>query len=655
MFRLFIIVLFLNLSIVVLGQTSKRVLKYRAQQNIEQEDYIEAAKYYDTIIQRDSTDYQILEIYSKILIKTKYFVKANLILKKIISLSNKQINKQNTLLQLAYVNKQLGKYTEALNYLNNCSSELKKSNDLKSLNKVIREIESCQWAIMNLPDKVEYSIHKIHGISNEDSEFGHAVVGPLLIISALKCENCNDSIGFSKEGYTNKLYSILKENGSELKEVKTINSSTNHTANGTFSLDKKKFYFSSCNNLSHNKKCKLLVSNYKNGEWSIPDTLNGEINDSNFTYTMPSFAKIQGKDYLFFCSDTKNSIGGLDIYIGLINQNSIKEIKPIKYINSTEDDVTPFFDAENSTLYFASSWLNGFGGYDIFKTTFTPNKINKIENLGIPFNSSNNDLYPIKDSLNYYITSNRNHTSENKTCCNDIYLVKPIEKQIEEPFILQKKKEQTVPISVNSNNKPSKNIEKLEQLIPISLYFHNDIPNPKSNDSITKKNYLETFEEYIQLLPTYQSNYSAGLQNEKKINAELEIQTFFIENIQKGKEDLDEFLDILILELKKGEHFELTFKGYASPLSKDDYNKLLSKRRISAVKNYISFYKNGVFLNYIITDKNGETSLSYKEESFGEYLTDKLVSDNPNDKKNSIFSKKAALERKVQIIGFKIK
>ena len=142
MFRLFIIVLFLNLSIVVLGQTSKRILKYRAQQNIEQEDYIEAAKYYDSIVQRDSTDYQTLQTYSEILIKTKYFVKADLILKKIISLSNKQINKQNLLLQLAYVNKQLGKYTEALNYLNNCSSEIKKSNDLKALNKVTREIES---------------------------------------------------------------------------------------------------------------------------------------------------------------------------------------------------------------------------------------------------------------------------------------------------------------------------------------------------------------------------------------------------------------------------------------------------------------------------------------------------------------------------------
>jgi hypothetical protein len=654
MFRLFIIIVFLHFYTINFAQTSKRELNYLLEQNLEQEDYFEAAKYCDSLMQKDSIDYTILETYVNILIEIKDFKKADILLNKICALHNDKLN-YNLLFKLGLVNQQLGKYEESLNFFNRTLKLLDKKSDKIVYAKVEQEIRSCIWANEHCKDSLDYGLQKIKGVTNSDSEFGHTIIGSKLIISTLRCNNCIDSLGFNKEGYTNKIYTVSKENGSELNEVKTINSSINHTANGTFSLDKKKFYYSSCNNLSHNKKCKLLVSNYQNGEWSIPDTLNGEINDSNFTYTMPSFAKIQGKDYLFFCSDAKNSIGGLDIYIGIINQNSIKEIKPVKYINSTEDDVTPFFDNENSTLYFASSWFNGYGGYDIFKTRFAPNKINKIENLGLPFNSSNNDLYPIKDSLNYYITSNRNHISENKTCCNDIYLLKPKEKQIENSLILQKKEEETDPISLNSNNTTSKNIEKLEQLIPISLYFHNDIPNPKSTDSITKKNYLETFEEYIQLLPTYQSNYSAGLQNDKKTNAEVEIQKFFIENIQKGKEDLDKFLDVLILELKKGEHFELIFKGYASPLAQNDYNKLLSKRRISAVKNYISFYKNGVFLHYLIANKNGENSLSYKEESFGEFLTDKLVSDNPNDKKNSIFSKKAALERKVQIIGFKIK
>ena len=651
MFRLFIIVLFLNLSIVVLGQTSKRILKYRAQQNIEQEDYIEAAKYYDSIVQRDSTDYQTLQTYSEILIKTKYFDKADLILKKIISLSNKQINKQNLLLQLAYVNKQLGKYTEALNYLNNCSSEIKKSNDLKSLNKVTREIESCQWAMMNLTDTVEYSIHKIHGISNEDSEFGHAVVGPLLIVSALKCENCNDSIGFSKEGYTNKLYSILKENGSQLKEIKSINSNINHSSNGTFSSDKKKFYFSSCAILPENKKCKILVSNYINGSWSTPDTLKGEINSNEYAYTMPAFAKIQGKDYLFFCSDNKNSQGGLDIFYGSINQNTIKEVKPINYINSIEDDIAPFYDDATLTLYFSSIWFNGFGGYDLQKTNFKPNKTSKIENLGIPFNSSNNDTYLVKDSMNYFISSNRNHASLNKNCCTDIYQLKPkfiINETIKIDTTFNRLKEVT---KINSE----KNIGILEKLIPISLYFHNDIPNPKSSDSTTHVNYLETYENYNQLNTVYQTNYGSGLEEEKKNIAKMEINEFFINNLQKGKKDLDEFLDILVEELKKGEKFELIFKGYASPLAKNEYNKFLSKRRINSVRNYIAIYKNGILLKYLIPDTNNTTALSFKEESFGEFLSDKLVSDNPNDKRNSIYSKKAALERKVEIIGFRIR
>jgi hypothetical protein len=135
----------------------------------------------------------------------------------------------------------------------------------------------------------------------------------------------------------------------------------------------------------------------------------------------------------------------------------------------------------------------------------------------------------------------------------------------------------------------------------------------------------------------------------------MEINEFFINNLQKGKKDLDEFLDILVEELKKGEKFELIFKGYASPLAKNEYNKSLSKRRINSVRNYIAIYKNGILLKYLIPDTNNTTALSFKEESFGEFLSDKLVSDNPNDKRNSIYSKKAALERKVEIIGFRIR
>ena len=361
--------------------------------------------------------------------------------------------------------------------------------------------------------------------------------------------------------------------------------------------------------------------------------------------------KYKVKIICFFCSDNKNSQGGLDIFYGSINQNTIKEVKPINYINSIEDDIAPFYDDATLTLYFSSTWFNGFGGYDLQKTNFKPNKTSKIENLGIPFNSSNNDTYLVKDSINFFISSNRNHTSLNKNCCTDIYQLKPqliISETIKIDTTFNRLKEVS---KINSE----KNIGKLEKLIPISLYFHNDIPNPKSSDSLTHVNYLETYENYNQLNTVYQTKYGSGLEEDKKNIAKMEINEFFIKNLQKGKKDLDEFLDILVEELKKGEKFELLFKGYASPLAKNEYNKFLSKRRINSVRNYIAIYKNGILLNYLIPDSNNSTALTFKEESFGEFLSDKLVSDNPNDKRNSIYSKKAALERKVEIIGFRIR
>jgi outer membrane protein OmpA-like peptidoglycan-associated protein len=262
----------------------------------------------------------------------------------------------------------------------------------------------------------------------------------------------------------------------------------------------------------------------------------------------------------------------------------------------------------------------------------------------------------VKDSLNYFITSNRNHASKNKTCCTDIYQLSPINSKIDS-LSYKSNIDSTINLIIaEKTNRTKNNIDKLEQLIPISLYFHNDIPNPKSNDTTTYLNYLETYENYNLLNGTYTIKYTEGLIGDNKINAQKEINDFFALNLQKGKKDLDDFLDIMLEELRKGGKFELIFKGYASPLAKNNYNKFLSKRRINSVKNYIGIYKNGILLNYLISETENRTpAITFKEESYGEYLSNKLVSDNPNDIKNSIYSVKAALERKVEIIGFRIR
>ena len=90
---------------------------------------------------------------------------------------------------------------------------------------------------------------------------------------------------------------------------------------------------------------------------------------------------------------------------------------------------------------------------------------------------------------------------------------------------------------------------------------------------------------------------------------------------------------------------ELHIKGFASPLHEEVYNINLSKRRISSLINMINNFKNGALKEHLY---NG--SLKIIELPFGENKSDKKVSDNPKDRKNSVYSKNAMLERKIEIV-----
>ena len=124
---------------------------------------------------------------------------------------------------------------------------------------------------------------------------------------------------------------------------------------------------------------------------------------------------------------------------------------------------------------------------------------------------------------------------------------------------------------------------------------------------------------------------------------------FFIEYIDKGVNDLNDFSAILLDELQKGGRFKLTVQGFASPLAATDYNVNLTKRRISSYMNYLKEYKKGVFLPYLNGKAPNGGALLVEYSPYGEYTANQQISDNPNDKKKSVYSINAAKERRVEI------
>ena len=78
---------------------------------------------------------------------------------------------------------------------------------------------------------------------------------------------------------------------------------------------------------------------------------------------------------------------------------------------------------------------------------------------------------------------------------------------------------------------------------------------------------------------------------------------------------------------------------------------VLEPRQHLGVKNYFYEYENGILKQYINSTDKSKGQLELFQEDIGELKADKEVSDNPNDVKNSVYSRAAAIERKIQIIA----
>lgn len=85
-------------------------------------------------------------------------------------------------------------------------------------------------------------------------------------------------------------------------------------------------------------------------------------------------------------------------------------------VNSEYNDAYPFIETDGVTLYFASDRPGGFGGFDIYKTYFDVESQSYVEpiNLGVPFNSPEDDFLFVADEFNgvAWFASNRETNGE---------------------------------------------------------------------------------------------------------------------------------------------------------------------------------------------------------------------------------------------------
>lgn len=617
------------------SQNQKQWLKY-ADKSFEEKDFYGASLYYRKAMLLDSSNLYVVYNYAESLRLYNEYNLAERYYKYVYSRDNKK-QFPESLFWWALMQKFNAKYEEARKNFTRFAGYYKKK-DSYYYKKAKQEVKSCEFAQKLMADTVPVKVFNMgEKVNTTNSEFNPLLLNDTtLIFSSSRTEKVKEfKVGKEPKDFI-RMYIATKQNGSwelEREVDSTINQEGFHSANGSFDHEKKNFYFTLCDN---DNKCAIFVSPYINNQWQSPQKLNAEINFEGYSATQPFLANINNKEILFWVSDRPGGKGRLDIWYSIKeNGNFGKAINAGEAINTPDDEVSPWFDPKSKLFYFSSSWHYGLGGQDIFRTSDAPKFSSTPDNLGYPINTSVNEIYySISPTHEYaFITSNRKGsiTAKGETCCNDIWLIEYEKKKTED-------------------STKFKTLADLNNFLPVTLYFHNDEPDPRTTDTTTKLNYLQTYESYNSLKEIYKNEYSKGMPKEEKVKAEEAIQNFFEDKVDKGVEDLELYADLLLKHLEKGQRIEVTVKGYASPLAKTDYNVHLTLRRISSMENFLRSYKNNAYVPYLEdTAKNGG-SLKIIRVPFGEYKALEAVNDNFQDQQNSVYSISAALERKIEIV-----
>ena len=346
----------------------------------------------------------------------------------------------------------------------------KTMKDIKKRAKM--EIEGCTMAITSVKDpKPVTIINAGPNVNTVRTELSPYPLGDSALLFATSGRNTGDAhrsdVRFNSDedhdmeqffythkqpGYVDSFQWPLPFNDGNFNDPKM------HTGNGCFSAGGDYFFFTKCHEGDTMKiQCNIYYSQFGVSGWGPAMLVPGGVNDNSSSSSMPCIGKVGKKEILFFSSDRKTqSRGGYDIWYSVIDPRNHSYRRPQncgKQINTTSDEITPYYDTRVQKFYFASNGKKSLGGFDIYEAEGGPSRYKNVQNMGYPINTSADELYYIKDPLgkpDAWVVSNRigSFALKNPTCCNDIWRIQQEPKLVVIGKVLDKRTQQLAPQTV---------------------------------------------------------------------------------------------------------------------------------------------------------------------------------------------------------------
>lgn len=490
----------------------------------------------------------------------------------------------------------------------------KTMKDMKKKAKV--EVEGCDMAIASIKDPKAVTVinagPNVNTIYTENSPypFGDtallfATVGRNAVIEALGHDPIEGNkehlmVSHKQPGFVDSFQWPIPFNDGHFGDP------TQHMMNGCFSPGGDRFYFVRCAERDTMLlKCSIFVSEFGAEGWKLPTLIGNDVNQDNSSSMMPCVAKVGKKEVLFFASDRKlQGRGGYDIWYSIIDPRNGSYRRPQncgKKINTSSDELTPYYNTTEGKLYFATAGLKSMGGFDIYSADGGPSRYTNLQNLGYPINTSADELYFIKDPLgkpDAYVVSNRigSFALKNPTCCNDIWRIQYEPKLLIIGKVVSKKTNDLVPQSV---------VKMIDQKGELNTYNSED-GNFMFHMARTHS-YVVTADK-----PGYTSSRASVSTMEIKRSDpdDTVLVTIYLDSIKNSFSvsniyyDYDKAtlrpesvasLDSVVHFLQDNPSITVEIYSYTDSKGKDEYNMALSQRRAQSVLDYLE--KGGVDRN----------------------------------------------------------
>ena len=329
----------------------------------------------------------------------------------------------------------------------------------------------------------------------------------------------------------------------------------------------------------------ILCSLSSDGIFTFTDTSGTAISSiPAFTHHMAGYKESMPTlnaqhDRLYFSSNRPGGFGGMDIWLSRREGNIwLPPENCGKKCNTKGDEVFPVAHADK--LFFSSDGQDGRGGLDVFM--WYP-KTDQLLPIGEPISSSTDDVgiqfFSLAGNKQYVAwSSNRPIQDTADACCYYVWYAE----------LMTRNDSVAAPTQMNRNNTVSNDLVRK----PLRLYFHNDEPDPRSKQCETNKAFDSCLNSYLVRKQEYLKHAATTSENDL-------LSYFFDNHLRASAMRMDSLFEEILQTMQEGMNAALFVRGYASTRASSEYNKCLSERRVSAFKNSLVRWNNGVLLPYL--------------------------------------------------------